>query len=87
MLMEAHFHHWIINKKGYCDFLSQNSDFVLIIALLKLTILRKKVRIARKKSELRDINSQLWEIKSELRDINLQFWERISLFFPLETGL
>ncbi len=25
--MEARFRHWIKNKKGYCDFLSHNSDF------------------------------------------------------------
>ncbi len=28
LFMEARFRHWIQNKKGYCNFLSHNSDFV-----------------------------------------------------------
>ncbi len=37
--MKALFRQWIKNKKGNCDFLSQNSDLFLTIAHLHLTIL------------------------------------------------
>ncbi len=43
-IMEAHFRHWI--KKGYCDFLSHNSDF-FSIASYKVRIMIYKVTIAR----------------------------------------
>ncbi len=70
--MEAHFHHWIKNKKGNCD-------FYLTIQTLwyKLAIASYKVRIVRPPKK-QDFNfqlqvyiSQIWK-KSEFRDINLQ---------------
>ncbi len=47
--MEARFRHWLKNKKGYCYFLSHNSDPFLIIAWYKLAIARHKVIILRNK--------------------------------------
>ncbi len=52
--MEACFRHWI-KKKANFNFLSHNSEFFLSILWYKLTIVRML------KSELQDINSQMWE--------------------------
>ncbi len=51
IIYKAHFCHWMENKKGNCDFLSDNSDFFLRIAWCRVI-----------KSVLHDINSKLQDL-------------------------
>ncbi len=62
-------------EKGYCDFLSHNSD----IFFTELWDINSQLRVI--KSELQDINSQywlffteLWDINSNLRVIKSEIW-------------